>query len=59
MEEMSFKGFSIFSSGSFCSAKRNHLRNFGRGPLEEHFCANILKSGHWPKTRCCLKIFYF
>ena len=25
----------------------------------EHFCANILKSGHWPRTRCCLKIFYF
>ena len=25
----------------------------------EHFCANILKSGHWPKTRCHLKIFYF
>ena len=25
----------------------------------EHFCANILKSGHWPKTRCRLKIFYF
>ena len=25
----------------------------------EHFCANILKSGHWPRTRCRLKIFYF
>ena len=25
----------------------------------KHFCANILKSGHWPRTRCCLKIFYF
>ena len=25
----------------------------------EHFCANILESGHWPRTRCCLKIFYF
>ena len=24
----------------------------------EHFCANILKSGHWPRMRC-LKIFYF
>ena len=23
----------------------------------EYFCANILKSGHWP--RCRLKIFYF
>ena len=25
----------------------------------EHFCASILKSGHWPRTRCRLKIFYF
>ena len=25
----------------------------------EHFCVNILKSGHWPRTRCCLKIFFF
>ena len=25
----------------------------------EYFCANILKSGHWPRTRCHLKIFYF
>ena len=23
----------------------------------EYFCANILKSGHWPRTRCRLKIF--
>ena len=25
----------------------------------EYFCANILKSGHWRRTRCRLKIFYF
>ena len=25
----------------------------------EHFCANIMKSCHWPRTRCRLKIFYF
>ena len=25
----------------------------------EYFCANILKSGHWPRTRRHLKIFYF
>ena len=25
----------------------------------EYFCANILKSGHWPRMRCHLKIFYF
>ena len=25
----------------------------------EYFCANILKSGHWPRIRCRLKIFYF
>ena len=54
---MSLKGFSIFSSGChFCSAKWNHYSNFGRGPVEEH---NILKSGHWPRKRCHLKIFLF
>ena len=25
----------------------------------EYFLANILKSGHWPRTRCLLKIFNF
>ena len=25
----------------------------------EYICASILKSGHWPRTRCRLKIFYF
>ena len=25
----------------------------------EYFCANILKSDHWPRTRRCLKSFYF
>ena len=25
----------------------------------EYCCANILKSGQWPRTRCRLKIFYF
>ena len=48
---MFFKGFSIFRSG-------HHFSNFGWGPLVEYFCANILKSGHWPRTRCRLKIFY-
>ena len=52
---MSFKCFSI----PFCSAKRNRFSICGRGPLEEHFCANILKSGHWPRTRYRLKDFQF
>ena len=25
----------------------------------EYFSANILKSGHWPRIRCSLEIFYF
>ena len=25
----------------------------------EYFCANILKSGHWPRTKCHVNIFYF
>ena len=29
-EERSFKDFSSFSSGGFCSAERNHYGNFGK-----------------------------
>ena len=25
----------------------------------EYFCVNILKSGHWPRSRCHLKSLYF
>ena len=25
----------------------------------EHFCKIIFKLGHWPKSRCCLKVFLF
>ena len=52
---MSFKGFSIFSSGGhFFSAERNDLSNFGRGSPKEHFCEFFLKSGHEIR-RCRLK----
>ena len=44
---MSFKSFSIFSSGGlFCSAEWKDFSNFGRGSSKEHFCEIILKSGH-------------
>ena len=57
---MLFKGFSIFSSGGpFCSAEQNHFSNFGKGVLEKQFCEIILKSGPWPRRRCCLKSFLF
>ena len=39
----------------FNGAKR--FSNFGRGSPKEHFCAIILKSDHWPWSRCCLKFF--
>ena len=55
---MSFKGFSIFSSGRhFVQPSRAILVILVE--LVEYFCANILKSVHWPRTRCRLKIFYF
>ena len=47
--------FSIFSSdGHFVQPSGTILEN-----LEKHFCEIILKSGHWPQRRCCLKIFCF
>ena len=53
---MSFKGFSIFSSGGQNgSVEWNDFRNFGRGSPKDHFCEIILKSSHWPRNRCRLK----
>ena len=43
----------------FCSVEQNHFNNFGIGSPKEHFCEAILKSGHWPRTRCRLKVFLF
>ena len=39
-----------------CSAKRNHLCNFGRGYQEEQFCEIILNLDQWFR-RCHLKDF--
>ena len=53
---MSFKGFSIFSSGGhFFQWSRTILEILVEGPPEEYFCENILKSGRWPRRRCYLK----
>ena len=35
------------------------FRQFGKGACEEHFCEIILRSGHWPRRRHRLKVFYF
>ena len=40
----------------FCSAKWNHLCNFGRGHYDEQFCEIISYLGLW-FSRCCLKDF--
>ena len=58
-EELSFKDFSVFSLAAILFSQAESFSNFGKGPLEEDFCANIMKSGHWPRTRCRLKSFYF
>ena len=57
---MSFKGFLFLSSGRhFVQPSGAILVILVEGHLVEYFCANILKSGHWPRMRCRLKIFYF
>ena len=53
---MSFKDFSIIS---FDSVERNHFSNFGRGSPKGQFCEIILKSEHWSRRRCRLKVFLF
>ena len=34
-----------------------HSSNFGKGSPKKHFCEIILKSGHWFRRRCHLKVF--
>ena len=49
--------FLFLSLAIICSAKWKHFSDFGKMAYEEHFCEIILKSGLWPRRRCCLKIF--
>ena len=37
----------------------NDFSIFGRSLPKEHFCENILKSGHWPMRRRRLKVSVF
>ena len=57
---MSFKlkGFSIVSSCShFVQQSGMIFSKFGRRPPKENFCEIILKSVHWSRRRCHLKVF--
>ena len=55
---MSFKGFFYSKLGQpFCSAEWNDFSNFGRRSPKEHFCEIILKSVHWSRRQCHLKVF--
>ena len=42
----------------FCSVKRSHLYDFGRGYYEEQFCEIILNLDQWFKRICRLKIVF-
>ena len=57
---MSFKGFSIFSSGGhFVQQREMILVKFGRGSPKEQFYGIILKLIHYSRRRCHLKVFLF
>ena len=57
---MSLKGFStICSCDQFVQPSWNNFSNFGQGEYEEHICEIVLKSSHWPRRRCRLKVFLF
>ena len=59
MEETSFKGFSIFSSGNhFVQQSRTILAILVKGRKRNISMKFFLKSGHWP-LRCCLQVFLF
>ena len=36
--------------------EQNDFSNFGRGSPKDHFCEIILKSVHWSRRRCRLKV---
>ena len=56
---MLFKGFfsSNFSFSDHFFIGTERFSNFGRGSPKENFSEIILKSGHSPRRRCCLKVF--
>ena len=55
---MSFKDISYLElCRPFCSVKRNHMCNFGRGRYEEQFYEFISNLGQWFRSRCRLKYF--
>ena len=59
---MSFTGFSISVSGCHSvQPSRTILTSLVEsiGGTLTLLCKYNLKSGHWPRSRCCLKIFYF
>ena len=56
---MLFKAFSILCSGGHFVEVGSYFTNFGRGSTKDNFFEIILKSGHWPKRRCHLKVFLF
>ena len=55
---MLFFFFLFLALAAIFSAERNHFSNFGRESPKEYFCEITLKSGHWPRSRCCLKGFF-
>ena len=53
---MSFKVFFLFLA-LVAISEQNHFNQFDRVSLKEHVCEIILKSGHWSRRRCHLKLF--
>ena len=56
---MSFKDFSIFSSGGHLVQWSGHFSNFGSGLRDEHFCEIIFKSSYWLESRRYLNVFFY
>ena len=56
---MSFKCFSILALVAILFSGAKRFKQFGRVSPKEHFCEIILKSIHWSRRRCHLKVFLF
>ena len=56
---MSFKSFLVLALAAIFSVERNQFYKFCNESPKKYFCEIILKSEHWPRRRCSLKVFCF
>ena len=57
VKEVPFIHFLSRALVALYSVEKNHVRSFGPGLYEEHFCEMILNLDQWLRRRCRVKTF--